>query len=175
MQPGDYLLCYLTGISRWIGLLEVGSTPFKDCSPIWADEDFPCRMRVSILIALTPETAVPVLGLQDRLSIFRDLKSPRAWTGHFRGSPMKWKAPDAEIVIEALQEAQRNPTERPVNPARLARRPRALKARVGSVTVPERDESSEDTTLTTREPTLLVNSRRSISNTMRMSFSRGMC
>ena len=23
MKPGDYLLCYLTGISRWIGVLEV--------------------------------------------------------------------------------------------------------------------------------------------------------
>jgi hypothetical protein len=153
IKPGDYLLCYLTGISRWIGLLEVTSAPFRDATPIWKDEDFPCRVRVQVVMALTPGTAVPVLDLKDRLSIFRDLSSPRAWTGHFRGSPTKWKAPDAEVVIEALQEAQRNPIERPVNSARLARRPRALKARVGSVTVPERDESSEDTTLPTREPT----------------------
>jgi len=153
LKPGDYLLCYLTGISRLIGLLEVTSAPFKDTTPIWKDEDFPCRVRVQVVIELTPSTGVPVLDLKDRLSIFRDLSSPRAWTGHFRGSLSKWKAADAEIVIEALQEAQRNPIERPVNPARLARRPRALKAKVGSVTVPERDESAEDTTLPTREPT----------------------
>ena len=104
-------------------------------------------------MALTPDTAVPVLDLQDRLSIFHNLSSPRAWTGHFRGSPTKWKAPDAEVVIEALQEAQQHPIERPVNPIKLARRPRALRARVGSVTVPERDESPDDTTLTSREPT----------------------
>jgi EVE domain len=33
MKPGDYLLCYLTGISRWIGVLEVVSEPFKDTTP----------------------------------------------------------------------------------------------------------------------------------------------
>jgi hypothetical protein len=32
-KPGDYLLCYLTGISRWIGLLEVTSAPFRDATP----------------------------------------------------------------------------------------------------------------------------------------------
>jgi hypothetical protein len=32
MQAGDILLCYLTGISRWIGLLEVtGPAPIPDC------------------------------------------------------------------------------------------------------------------------------------------------
>jgi hypothetical protein len=25
MKPGDILLCYLTGISRWIGLLEIAA------------------------------------------------------------------------------------------------------------------------------------------------------
>ena len=46
MKPGDYLLCYLTGISRWIGVLEVVSEPFKDTTPIWKDEAFPARVRV---------------------------------------------------------------------------------------------------------------------------------
>jgi predicted RNA-binding protein len=33
MKPGDYLLCYLTGISRWIGVLEVVSEPYRDTTP----------------------------------------------------------------------------------------------------------------------------------------------
>ena len=41
IAPGDYLICYLTGVSRFIGILEVKSKPFKDNSPIWEDEDFP--------------------------------------------------------------------------------------------------------------------------------------
>ena len=28
MKPGDYLLCYLTRVSRWIGVLEVTGEPF---------------------------------------------------------------------------------------------------------------------------------------------------
>ncbi len=42
IQPGDYLLCYLTGISRWIGVLEATSEPFLDTSQIWKDNSFPC-------------------------------------------------------------------------------------------------------------------------------------
>ena len=30
MSPGDFLLCYLTGVSRFIGLLEVTSKPYQD-------------------------------------------------------------------------------------------------------------------------------------------------
>jgi hypothetical protein len=110
-------------------------------------------VRVNVLITLTPETAVPVLDLQDRLSLFRDLRSPRAWTDHCRASPARWNATDAEVVIDALREAERSPTVRPVNPVKLARRPRAVKARVGSVTVPERDEPPDEPALTPWEPT----------------------
>src|SRR2546427_11862068 len=86
VRVGDVLLCYLTGLSRWIGALEVTSAPFRDLAPIWKDEDFPCRVRVKVLFALTPETAVPIKDLRDRLAIFRNLKNPRSWTGHVRCS-----------------------------------------------------------------------------------------
>jgi predicted RNA-binding protein len=152
-KPGDYLLCYLTGVSRWIGVLEVVSSPFKDISPIWKDELFPCRVRVKKVVVLTPEIAVPVLDLQEQLTIFQHLKSPLAWTGHFRGSPTKWKPGDGEIVVEALLNAQRNPVVRPVNAAKLARRPRALNARVGSVTVPEGEDRPDDELQANQAPT----------------------
>jgi predicted RNA-binding protein len=87
MKRGDYLLCYVTGISRWIGVLEVISEAFKDNAPIWKDEDFPCRVKVRPVETLTPETAVPVGELRDKLTVFRDIANPHAWTGHFRGSP----------------------------------------------------------------------------------------
>src|ERR1700730_14107767 len=35
IKHGDYLLCYLTGASRWVGLLEVTSDPVYDETPIW--------------------------------------------------------------------------------------------------------------------------------------------
>jgi hypothetical protein len=142
IKPGDFFLCYLTGLSRFIGLLEVVSEPFRDESKIWKDESFPCRVRVRASIALTPETAVPVQELRGQLSIFADLKSPNAWTGHFRGSPARWRAQDALAVVKALEDARAHPVTREVDPAKLARRPKALTARIGPVSVPGTEESA---------------------------------
>lgn len=161
MRPGDYLLCYLTGISRWIGILDVTSEPFKDSTPIWKDEDFPCRVKVQIVVHLTPETAVPVFELRDQLSAFRNLASPHAWTGHFRGSPSRWKSTDGSAVVAAVRDAVDNPTVRPVDAAKLARRPRPLKAAIGSVTVPDSEDATEESpfphqgdTIVVKEPTV---------------------
>jgi hypothetical protein len=140
IKPGDYFLCYLTGVSRFVGVLEVASPAFKDSSPIWKDEEFPCRFKVKAVVLLTPETAVPVHELRDSLTVFRELGSPIAWTGHFRGSPAKWKTADGETVVEALLEAKKNPVSRPVDAAKLARRPKPLRAKIGSVTVPAPEE-----------------------------------
>jgi hypothetical protein len=142
MKAGDLLLCYLTGLSRFIGLLEVVSDPFRDESKIWQEESFPCRVRVKALTTLTPEIAVPVQELRDQLSIFSDLKSPNAWTGHFRGSPVRWKTQDALAVVKALGEAKAHPVPRDVDPAKLARRPKALAAKIGPVSVPGTEESA---------------------------------
>lgn len=152
VKPGDYLLCYLTGVMRFIGVLEVTSEPFKDSTPIWKDEDFPCRVKVKTVVALTPETAVPVLELRDRLSIFSGMKSPIAWTGHFRGSPAKWRSSDGDVVLEALQAAKKNPVVRSVDPAKLARRPKALKAKIGSVTVPGSEDLPSEVPESGKEP-----------------------
>jgi predicted RNA-binding protein len=48
IKPGDYFLCYLTGVSRLIGILEVVEGAYKDKTPIWKDEDFPCRLKVKV-------------------------------------------------------------------------------------------------------------------------------
>lgn len=140
VKPGDFFLCYLTGISRFIGILEVSSEPFKDSSDIWKDESFPCRVRVKLVSELSPETAVPVLELKEDLSFFKKLTSPMAWTGHFRASPALWDPADGECVVEAVNEAARNPVHRPVDPRKLQYRPRAFKAKIGPVTIPESDD-----------------------------------
>jgi predicted RNA-binding protein len=139
MRPGDYLLCYLTGLSRWIAILEVVSNPFRDTTRIWKDEDFPCRVKVRIIAALDPATAVPVIDLRDRLSAFQNLKNPNAWSGYFRSSPIKWSAADGKAVVRAVLDAKAHPITRSVDRAKLARRPRALKSRIGPVTIPEPD------------------------------------
>lgn len=143
IKRDDYLLCYLTGVSRFIGILEVIGKPFQDSTPIWKDEDFPARVKVKPIIELTPETAIPVHELKEDLSFFENLKSPHAWTGRFRGSPGKWNTSDGETVVLALLEAQENPVVRPVDKRKLAYRPKTIKAKIGSVTVPEKDTDTE--------------------------------
>jgi len=140
VRPGDYLLCYLTGVSRFIGVLEVQNASFKDETPIWRDEAFPCRLKVSVVVELTPATAVPVLEMRDKLSLFRNLVSPNAWTGHFRTSLARVEAADGEAILRAVLDAKRNPVSRPVNERKLRYRPRPLKARIGSVTVPDGEQ-----------------------------------
>jgi hypothetical protein len=157
IRPGDILLCYLTGISRWVGALEVVSEPFFDKQPIWDIEDFPCRINVKSVVALTPETGVPVFDLRDKLSAFENLKNPAAWTGHFRGSPRRWPQADGEAVLAALLEAQNNPINRPVDPRKLARRPQGLGTeKLGPVTVPEPEAEEPPITPVATPPRLMA-------------------
>lgn len=133
-QAGDYLLCYLTQVSRWVGVLEVTSEPYQDARSIWKSDAFPSRVNVRMVVALTPETGIPVRSLEDDLSVFQNLTSPHAWTGHFRGSPSRWKSSDGSVVVRAIKEAAKNPVTLPI-PKRIAQ-----------VTRPSEDYESVETT-----------------------------
>jgi hypothetical protein len=61
IKPSDYLLCYLTGVSQFIGVLEVVSEPFEAQSRIWKDEVSPSRVEVRVVIS-PPKTAVPIFS-----------------------------------------------------------------------------------------------------------------
>src|SRR3990172_2404843 len=62
VKPGDRLLCYMTRLSRWTGLLEVLDGPFIDDKPIFYAEDDPfvVRFRVDPLVWLPVEKSVPI-------------------------------------------------------------------------------------------------------------------
>jgi hypothetical protein len=147
MKAGDILLCYLTGVSRWIGLLEITGPAFKNSSKIWSRSEFPARVPVKLIAKLEPIAAVPVLDMRDSLSIFKNLKGPHAWTGRFRGSPSKWTSNDGDAVVRAISTAINNPVERPFDPAKLARIPPILRTAAGtSVVIPEDEAPSVEQT-----------------------------
>lgn len=150
LRIGDRLLCYMTGISRFVGVLEVTSEPFNDSSKIWSDDIFPCRVNVKVLIALSPDVSIPVISLKDQLSVFENLKSPAAWTGHFRGSPAKWKDQDGEVIYKSLLQAQSNPIRRPIDEKKLNYRPSLIKTKIGSVVIPETDSVDESSLVPTQ-------------------------
>src|SRR5690606_14665593 len=108
-----------------------------DKTRIWESEEFPCRIPVKVVIQLEPDTAVPVRLLSERLSYFSGDQNPNAWSGHFRGSLIREKDDDAQVVVEALEQAQLNPVPRPMNPAKWNRQPRVFQGPGELVTVPE--------------------------------------
>jgi hypothetical protein len=141
IRPGDYLLCYLTGVSRFVGIIEVTSKPFVDSTPIWGEGAYPHRVQVRPISVLTPETGIPILDMRGSLSIFRNLDtSPNAWTGHLRASPTRWSTEDGEAVLAAVQDAEQNPVVRPIEPGKLGKRPKGVKTRLGTVTIPAAEE-----------------------------------
>ncbi|MFL5761105.1 MAG: hypothetical protein ACJ789_15410 [Thermomicrobiales bacterium] len=99
---------------------------------------------MKVVVKLAPETAIPITELSDRLTIFENLKSPNAWTGHVRGSPAKWNQHDGEVIVQALLEAQANPIVRPIDESKLALGPKAVPTKIGLVTVPDSEVEDEE-------------------------------
>jgi hypothetical protein len=100
---GDQLLCYLTSLGRWFGILEVVSAPFVDDSPIFlaVDDPFVVRFRVKPLIVLEPIQAVPIREdeVWNRLSFTREhKKGSTTWTGKLRGSLVPNDEADGEYL-----------------------------------------------------------------------------
>jgi predicted RNA-binding protein len=144
IRPGDYFICYLTGLSRLIGVLEVVSESYYDTTPLWEDEVFPVRFKVKIIHKLDQKNAVPILNLKDKLPLFQNLKSPNSWSGYFRGSPAKLSQKDGELIVEAIKRAIENPVAIDYNEKKLWRRPRKMyQSKLGEVTVPEPDEPTK--------------------------------
>lgn len=125
IKPGDYFVCYLTGVSRFVGLLEVTSGVFESQDQIWKDELFPVRFNVSLVATLKPETAVPVHGLLTEFSWYKPGVEKGAWGAYFLGSPAPMAVADGEMVTAEILAAVANPIERPLDLKKLARLPGA--------------------------------------------------
>jgi hypothetical protein len=116
IKPGDMLVCYLTRLSRWFGLLEVVDGPFIDNSPIFVPENDPfvLRFRVKPVVWLDAVTAIPIH--EDRiwktLTFTRTLeKTSLGWTGKVRGSLARLDDRDGAFLADELrtQSAQLKP------------------------------------------------------------------
>src|SRR5438105_1404044 len=121
IQPGDIFLCYMVGVKRWVGLLEIMSERFRDQTPIFAEETFPVRFRVKPLVMLQAEHGVPMEAMKGKLSFFPAELTTAKWSGHVRNSPTRYSEADGLAVVKALNEAQENPVRRAVDKRQLAR------------------------------------------------------
>lgn len=102
LQSGDLILCYLTKVSAFVGVLRVTGRSFTDETPIWTDGVFPVRVPVAVDCEVSLMDAVPIRSLTDRLSFMHSATNNTGWTIHVRSSPRRWRDDDAKIVLDAL-------------------------------------------------------------------------
>lgn len=148
IQPGDILLCYLTGVMRWVGALEVIGQS-EDKSPIWKDAEFPSRLKVKPLVMLMPATGVPMQDLMGKVSFFQSKADSGKFKGMVRGSPKLFKIKaDGDLIVRLLRHAEQSPVSRPVDAKKLARKPffkaerkKGKETIATVVTVPESEEA----------------------------------
>lgn len=151
IKPGDILLCYLVGLSRWCGALEVTSEAFRDETPIFGDPDpYVVRFRVRQVVALDPERSPPIFedAIWDRLSETKGIeKGARGWATRFRGSLRRMDDVDGRLLLDVLRrqaEAQAiyPLTERDLRQLARKRTVRTLTGEV-EVEVPDAREEAE--------------------------------
>lgn len=147
VKPGDIFLCYLTGVKRWVGALEVVG-PSDDNTRIWLQDAFPVRFEVRALVALSPEHGIPMDDLEGKVLFYATEKDRGKYRGFVRMSPNRFRNPeDGELILNLMLAAESAPVARPVDEKKLRRMPtygvlrKKGKQRVATkVTVPEREE-----------------------------------
>jgi hypothetical protein len=106
IKPGDILLCYLVGLSRWCGALRVTSKVFEDTTPVFSDPDpFTIRFQVEPIHVFEPEQSVPTLldEVWNTLSLTRDIqKGATGWAVGFRGSLRSILREDGDFIMSLL-------------------------------------------------------------------------
>lgn len=107
VQVGDRLVCYMTKLSRWVGVLEVLSASFEDSSPLFYPENDPfvIRFRVRPLVWLDKEKAAPIHDprVWEALSFTRGQeKGSHIWTGKLRASLNLLGPGDGRFLEELL-------------------------------------------------------------------------
>lgn len=152
VRPGDVLVCYLTRLSRWTGLLRVETPAFEDASPRFAaqGDPFVVRFKVTPVVWLSPDAGIPIHddAVWTRLSVTRNHpKTGSTWTGFFRTSLNRLSDEDGAFLEQLLLEQQRQPQPFPLTPEdRRALAQRVVRRAEGAiaVSVPDDADPSED-------------------------------
>ena len=118
IEPGDRLLCYLVGAARWVAVLEVTAKPYLDSDEknrIWADNLWPSRIPVRILVEAEPDIAPDVKPDIYSYNVMSNIKST-SWGTLFLGSLNQWSVEDGRQVEELIGAANAKPVRRSLPP-----------------------------------------------------------
>jgi len=152
IHPGDKLICYMTKLSRWIGVLEVLSESFIDQTPLFYEKNDPfvVRFRVRPITWLSKEKAVPIRDekIWKGLSFTREHeRQGSGWTGIFRSSLNHITDEDGQFLEKVLDVQNKEEKNYPVDEIEyhkwLVQRVKGPEGDV-SVSVPQETESGKD-------------------------------
>lgn len=101
--PGDFLICYVTKLSCFVGLLEITSKAYLDEQRIWENDIYPIRVNVHPIYSLKVENGIQISKMKEELSIFDNLKNQKAWGILFQNSLNTIQKHDAELIIDKLK------------------------------------------------------------------------
>ena len=114
IHPGDKLICYMTKLSRWIGILEVVENAIIDeRTPLFYAENDPfvVRFKVKTLVWLEKEHAIPIRDdkVWDTFSFTKGhQKHSSSWTGRFRSSLTQIPDKDGQFLENLLLQQTQN-------------------------------------------------------------------
>lgn len=152
ISPGDKLLAYIKGLSRWAAVLEVVSGPTIDSTSLFLPQNDPYIVR----FAVRAETALPLehtIPIRDD-EVFKTLSFTRGneeryWLGPLRRSLQHIEKADGEFLEKLLRRQFKTPKPYPLNPKEIEQHRARQVKRVGgtvSVTVPKEEAVSESPT-----------------------------
>jgi predicted RNA-binding protein len=151
IHPGDKLVCYMTKLSRWFGVLKVESECFIDKTPIFYPEDDPfiIRFKVRPLIWLPKEKAIPIhedIVWQHLSFTQRYEKNTSTWTGKLRNSLNRLTDADGKhmekLLLEQADHGKSFEVDESAYKRWVTQRVRRLD-RVVSVSVPQDEEKEQ--------------------------------
>lgn len=107
VKVGDKLVCYVTRISRWVGVLEVTNSLFEDSTPIFYSQHDPfiIRFKVQPIVWLPYEYAIPIHDdlVWNSLSFTKNHKKHTSgWTGFLRSSLRQLTKNDGALIEDIL-------------------------------------------------------------------------
>lgn len=167
IRPGDILICYMTRLSRWIGLLEVESESYIDDTPVFYPENDPfvVRFKVKPLVWLELNHTIPIHEPEvfGTLSFTKDHDPTKSrWTGPLKGSLAGVKAQDARYLIELLNQQMVTKKQYPVDEhtylkhiGHLVKTDRGMV----SVTVPDDDTNGEGVSSVVERESIVVQAK----------------
>jgi hypothetical protein len=159
IQVGDRLVCYMTKLSRWVGILEVLSPSYEDDGPLFYDQNDPfvIRFRVKTIVWLDKEEAYPIKDprVWDALSFTKNIpQNTSQWTGKLRSSLNRLTTNDGKFLENLLLEQARQHVKFPIDEKEyeklVTHRVRRIDKTV-TVTVPQDSDEEETGTETTPE------------------------